>query len=74
MLNSDQGIRLTPSTFIGLLSVLVVGVACFYASLMGAPNWLAGNEAAVVLKVAGAVGLVILGERFWRAPRHKDSD
>lgn len=58
---------MTASTLIGLLSVLVSCAACLYASVVGAPDWLAGNEAAMALKVAGSVGLLILAERMWRA-------
>jgi len=60
---------MTASTTIGILSALLVGVACTYASMAGAPGWLAGNETEVFLKASGLLGLVMLAERLWRAAK-----
>jgi len=60
---------MTASTIIGILSTLIVGVACTYASMSGAPGWLVGNETEVFLKAAGVLGLVMLAERLWRAAK-----
>ena len=57
------------STAIGILSTLLVGAACADAMLMGAPSWLAGNEAEVFLKAAAVLGLVVFAERMWRSSK-----
>ena len=57
---------MNPSTTIGLLSGMVICVACLCALLMGGPAWLAGIEAEVTLKFIEAVVLLLIGERMWR--------
>lgn len=54
------------STTIGILSILLVGAACTYASMAGAPGWLAGGEAEVFLKATGLLGVLLLAEKMWR--------
>jgi len=54
------------STTIGVLSALLTGAACTYASVMGAPAWLAGHEFEVLLKLSSVLGLVVFAERLWR--------
>lgn len=55
------------STIIGCLSALVVGAACSYASEVGAPPWLDGNEAEVAVKAATVLTLAMIAVRLWRA-------
>lgn len=57
---------MTASTTIGILSVLIVGLACAYSYTTGAPTWLSGNEANVFLKASGVIGLTLLAEKLWR--------
>jgi hypothetical protein len=58
---------MSASTIIGILSALLIGAACTFASVTGAPAWLAGYETEVFLKVAAVLGLVVFAERLWRS-------
>ncbi len=58
---------MTASTTIGILSALLVGIASIYASVTGAPGWLAGNETEFFLKASGLLALVVFAERMWRS-------
>ena len=57
------------SPAIAILSALLVGLACLHANVVGAPSWLAGNEAQLFLKTAAVLGLAVFAERMWRSSK-----